>query len=71
MLDDLAAPPSLQIGDEADAAGVVLARRIVESLRREPEGPRSIATPKSLHTSHGNSNFAASGSRGVLPLIKT
>ena len=34
MLDDLMARPRLQVGDEADAASIVLAFRIVESLRR-------------------------------------
>ena len=40
MLDDLMAWPRLQVGDEADAASIVLAFRIVESLRRRRRGPR-------------------------------
>jgi hypothetical protein len=34
VLDDRVAAAALQIGDEADAARIVLALRIVESLRR-------------------------------------
>ncbi len=40
MLDDLVARPRLQIGDETDAASVVLARRIIESLRRRGARPQ-------------------------------
>ena len=34
VLDDRVARPRLQVGDEADAAGIVFSLRIVESLRR-------------------------------------
>jgi hypothetical protein len=45
VLDDLMARPRLQIGDEADAAGIMLSFRIVESLRRRRQsGPRKLAT---------------------------
>ena len=45
VLDDLMARPRLQIGDEADAAGIVFSLRIVESLRRWRRcGPRKLAT---------------------------
>ncbi len=40
MLDDRVARTSLQIGDEADAAGIVLALRIIESLRGRRRRPR-------------------------------
>ena len=40
MLDDRVAAAAFQIGDEADAAGIVLALRIVESLRRRRRRPR-------------------------------
>ena len=32
LLDDLVARPRLQVGDEADAAGIVFSLRIVESF---------------------------------------
>jgi|GEM_PF-5611082 len=45
MLDDLVARPCFQIGDETDTAGIVLAGRIIESLRRRhARGPRALAT---------------------------
>ena len=34
VLDDRVARPRLQVGDEADAAGIMFSLRIVESLRR-------------------------------------
>jgi len=34
VLDDFVARPGLQIGDEADTAGIVFSLWIVESLRR-------------------------------------
>ena len=44
VLDDFVARPGLQVGDEADAAGIVLALRIVESLRRRRQSlPRELA----------------------------
>ena len=39
VLDDRVALAAFQIGDEADAAGIMLALRIVESLRRRRRGP--------------------------------
>ena len=39
VLDDGVARAALQIGDEADAAGIVLVLRIVESLRLRRGGP--------------------------------
>ena len=50
VLDDLAARPAFQIGDEADAAGIVLVLRIVESLRRRRRRPR----PKLARTISGH-----------------
>ena len=45
VLDDLVARPRLQVGDEADAAGIVFSLRIVESLRRRRQSlPRKLAT---------------------------
>ena len=45
VLDDLVARPRLQVGDEADAAGIVLSFRIVESLRRRRQSqPRNLET---------------------------
>jgi hypothetical protein len=40
MLDDLVARTRPQIGDEADAASVVFALRIIKSLRRRRRKPR-------------------------------
>ena len=40
MLDDLVARPPLEVGYEADATGVVLALRIIESLRERRRRPR-------------------------------
>src|SRR3990170_5236813 len=42
MLDDLPARTTFEIGDEADAARVVLALRIIESLRGRRRRPRRI-----------------------------
>jgi hypothetical protein len=40
VLDDLAARPAFEIGDETDAASIVLVLRIVESLRGRRRRPR-------------------------------
>ena len=40
VLDDLAAWPAFEIGDETDAASIVLVLRIVESLRGRRRRPR-------------------------------
>ena len=42
VLDDCVARAALQVGDEADAAGIVLMLRIVESLRLRRGGPCRI-----------------------------
>ena len=42
MLDDGVARAAFQVGDEADATGIVLELRIVESLRRRRRRPRRI-----------------------------
>ena len=45
VLDDRVARPRLQVGDEADAAGIMFSFRIVESLRRWRQSqPRKLAT---------------------------
>ena len=45
LLDDFVARPGLQVGDEADAAGIVFSLWIVESLRRRRQSlPRELAT---------------------------
>ena len=44
LLDDFVARPGLQVGDEADAAGIVFSLWIVESLRRRRQSlPRELA----------------------------
>jgi hypothetical protein len=42
LLDDFVTRPGLQVGDEADAAGIVFSLWIVESLRRR-RLPRELA----------------------------
>ena len=51
MLDDLVARPALEVGDEADAASIVLALRIIESLRRRRRRPRRGS--RNARTTHG------------------
>ena len=44
LLDDFVARPGLQVGDEADAAGIVFSLWIVKSLRRRRQSlPRELA----------------------------
>src|SRR5690606_15695050 len=78
VLDDLVRLLALHVGDEADAAGIVLVARIIESLRRRQAGRhegwagfRSLARAiqdagsmrlDSLH--HRRSSFGPAGQGG-------
>src|SRR4029079_19667442 len=50
VLDDLVAWPTLKVGDEADATGVMLALRIIESLRGRRRRPRRICRTRKRPT---------------------
>jgi hypothetical protein len=70
LLDDVVRPVPLDVGDEADAAGIVLVHRVVQALRLHRAGARGRRTVESLIHAALHSSKTSRGSKNTAPQQK-